>query len=1473
MTWKERLIGIPLAIVGALLLLATGAGMLLTRTDWGREQVRSFALEKLNAAIRGRVEIDAVLEGDLLRMVRFAGVRLYEPNGVEFARVDTLAVHYRWADFLVGNVMLPQVTLIGPVVNLRKSPEEDWNFLAIFRGQSEPDTAEARPEPRQPGSRRRVVLRDVTIRGGDVSLRLPWEPERDGEADTTRWYVERTDGGWQRVFRLERLNARLPNARVVAPQEQGRLFQIAQLSGIATVIGEPIELVQLRADLELHGDSLSFDIWEADLPASHLFGQGWVTLAGELQYDLTLRANPVATRDLVWLIPRLPAGVAELDFAMRSLDRGIEFQLQNADWESQDARLRGRFAVRLGEGGVGPEFRDVALDIARLNTALAGPLIGWQPPLEAVLSGTVALDGSMSALRVDADVLIETESADTLSRVKGVGTIHAATGALGASGLELEFAPLELALVRSFAPGLAVEGRLNGVANLDGSLPSGLAIQFDVEQRDRTLVPNRLSGRGTVAADGRSPTRLDFRARADPISLTTLARYYPAVPFRGDFRGDLRVAGGLDDLAVEVDLSGLGDSLQVRGNLQLAAIPPRYSGFVRGWRIRLPEFRRGLPISDLDFRVEGEGQGARLPELQARGQLDVFASFVGGVRVDSATAAVGVSGGRLTVDTSLVKGEFGELTIWGGLRLTDAAADSLFVELVADSLGALNPWLFPDYGPTGAPALAANGSEGVVGQEAPRVEGQARVSGRLVRESGRLALRGRLEGEGIGYRDWTAEGLEVESFEVGSPEGGVRAVGELTARGVGLGELRFEELRLRGGLVDTVTTLDFELAKPDASAQGRLRIGLGQTARTIGLDSLALQFGEGVWALAQPAQLRLEETGALAVEDFRLVSGGRRIALEGAIGVTGPATFSAQLGGVNLSDIDRLWPDSLGLAGQLRLDAQLSGRVRDPIVQGEFEIVDGQLFGVSFSSFRGTLAYQGSALALDASAWQDRTRLFRLHGTLPLELQLPRVELALPEREIDLRLEGDRVPLTLALLISDQIDDVTGHAGAAVRIGGTSETLNLEGPITLVDGSFRVVRTGIRYQALEGDLSFRGTTLTVEQARLRSSTGGRGVVTGTVDLLDLTNPRFDLQLTAQALPVYDQLDARAVVSGTTTLRGPYEEPEFTGAVSVVSGVLFVEEIGRQRRIVDPFKERLLLIDTIFGFDVAGRQRSPFMENLTMDLGLKVERDTWLRSEEMNVEIAGDLVARMQPGEELPRITGTLQAIRGEYRFLNKRFEVNEGTIEFVGSETVNPNLRIVALYTVRTQKRPIQIRLVIGGTLEDMTLTLESTTQPPIPESDLLSYLVFGRPSYELTRGSEESSLLGDITRGAPQALFGYALGSLLVGESGIAYIDVSRVEAGGAETEYRGGVGPALSATQVEVGWYLAPTVFVSVAQQLIGVVRPTVRLEWRLDDRLTIRGVTEPRFGSEGILAFEASGTDLEQSFGVFLFYGWAY
>ncbi len=1470
MTWKELLIGIPLALIGALLLLVTAAGMMFTRTSWGREQVRSYALEKLNGAIQGRVEIDEVLEGDLLRMVRMAGVRVYEPDGREFLRADTLSVHYRWADFLIGNVTLAKVTIVGPVVQFRVEPEVGWNFLRVFAG-----TGGESQTDKEPGRSRRVVLREVTIRSGDISLRTAWEPDRGIDPDSVRWHLEETDAGWERVIRLERLNATFPNARVAGPADLGRLFQITTFSTRATIIGEPVEIEQLRVDIEVVHDTLSFQVWQAELPDSHIFGQGWVTLRSRPDYEFTLRGNPVTTEDLVWLIPQLPPGVAHLDFHFLSYQDQMVLEAQNARWESPEATASGDFAMTRSAGPNGLRFNDVDLQVDRVETSLIESLTAWESPLTAVLSGDVRLDGALSALQVRGDVLIEPDGAEAAaSHVVAAGLVHATNDSLGARNLDVELDRLQLDLVRVFVPGLTVLGEVSGTVGLNGRLAEGLSVNLDIEHRDRDFVPTRISDGGTITKRSGTPWRLDVDLSVEPISLSTISEYFPAIPLRGTFGGQILARGPLDDLQLGARLTGVSDSLVIDGRLLLAEDRPRYEARVEGWRMRLPEFRRGVPASDIDFLVRFRGEGASFADMEGHGEAHVFASFVGGVQFDSASAALRVTEGRLVVDTSVASGEFGELRASGALSLLEQTSDSLRFELDADSLGALNAWFFTDIEALATPGrLTPTGAAAEAGPS--NVEGRASVQGWLVRDSGRFVLRGAANGDSLTYGGFSADSFRIEQFDLGPDDSILRARGDLVAYGAALAGLHVDELRLAGEHAGNRTHVEFVLAKESASLSGTLWSDWAPEKRWLGFAALTARLGESVWELRDPIMFRYEEGERFAIGDLELLSSSGQVVLDGFVSDSGPIALRTRMTGVELADVATLWQDTAVIRGLVEIEAELTGTVRSPTLQGRYEVVDGRVLNVDFSRLGGTFGYDGRDLAVDASMWQGEAQMASLRGTLPLDLSLPGFSMDWAERSLDLTLDGDSVPLVLARIVTEQITDVGGYGRGLVAFGGTPDDLRLSGSAEVADGRFRVIRSGIRYAGLGGRLTFDGKTVRLHEVAFTSVEGGRGTASGTVTFTALTNPEFDLTVNAQTLPVYDRLDARGVVSGVVRLRGAYEAPILTGNLSVVSGVLYVEEIGRQREIVDPFaSERSLLAETFGLGSEARRSENPFMENLNMDLGLNVAQDTWLRSADMNIEIEGDLTVQMRPGQEEWRIDGTLAAVRGDYRLFNKRFEVVEGTIDYVGTG-LNPGLRIVSLYTVRTEKQQIVIRLLIGGTLEEMTLSLESDHRPPIPESDLLSYLLFGRPTYELTRTGAERSLINDVTSGVPQAFVGYALSSLLVGEAGIAYVDVSRVTPSATEEgEYRSGVGPALAATQVEVGWYLAPTVFISVAQHLVGAVRPTVRLDWRLDDNLTLRGITEPRFGREGVLFYGGPGSsDLEQSIGVFLFYGWSY
>ena len=148
-----------------------------------------------------------------------------------------------------------------------------------------------------------------------------------------------------------------------------------------------------------------------------------------------------------------------------------------------------------------------------------------------------------------------------------------------------------------------------------------------------------------------------------------------------------------------------------------------------------------------------------------------------------------------------------------------------------------------------------------------------------------------------------------------------------------------------------------------------------------------------------------------------------------------------------------------------------------------------------------------------------------------------------------------------------------------------------------------------------------------------------------------------------------------------------------------------------------------------------------MENTT----LTARRDNWIRSEQMDVELEGDLDLLYDRQIQDLALVGVLQAVRGSLAFgprgLRKQFRWTEvrcvfwerqGSIPTSISPQANPSGRRRGTGSRLSPQSP--------ETLLSPRVALRSD-EAGFSEDDLLSYLWFGRPTYALT--SDQSEAVG----------------------------------------------------------------------------------------------------------------------------------
>jgi autotransporter translocation and assembly factor TamB len=103
------------------------------------------------------------------------------------------------------------------------------------------------------------------------------------------------------------------------------------------------------------------------------------------------------------------------------------------------------------------------------------------------------------------------------------------------------------------------------------------------------------------------------------------------------------------------------------------------------------------------------------------------------------------------------------------------------------------------------------------------------------------------------------------------------------------------------------------------------------------------------------------------------------------------------------------------------------------------------------------------------------------------------------------------------------------------------------------------------------------------------------------------------------------------------------------------------------------------------------------------------------------------------------VQGTLRGEGGSFELaagvINRRFQIESAELRFFGSPKPNPRLNIVASRLVRTPDGgDVTVEVVVSGTLENPSLGLATASGPAIPESELLSFLLFGRPTSDLSQ-------------------------------------------------------------------------------------------------------------------------------------------
>lgn len=1422
----RRSLGVALWSLVGLLACFLGAMNGLVGTRAGRSLLARIAGNAVERAVAGTIEVGDV-RGSLISGIVLTNVKVYDADTSLVASLPRVELSYNPLDFAAGRVVLFEVDLDRPVFNIVEHANGRINLEELLRL----DKKESGP----PGPRALVLLRNVRITDGTVNLRLQ---DRVSPGDSLLEIDRFGADGRRRIRRFEHFDARLAALRISAPRERGIRIDITRL---AFQSSDPhLTLADAAGRITITGDTLDADLVRVRFPGSQFSAKGRVSWPnGPILWDLALRADSATLTDIAFVDPRFPEGaVLRGGVALRSHGpRVLEIKLDPLDVSYGGGTVTGKVtafsaadtgivAVRQGD----LVSNDLSLELVRsfLDTL----------PFAGRLTGHTTVDGPTNALKLETDWAFRDSMVPDwpTTRIRGKGEVDIRGADLGFRPFEVEAATFDLNTVRRLVPNIGLAGALDAAGTVSGTLHN---VHFSGTLRHRDGGRPVSVIRGVVALDSRSDTLgVDADVTTDSLSLDGLRGSFPGLPLRGTLAGTIRLLGNTSALETHANL-GMGDGGNVRGDGILVLGVPEYG--VRNFTLRTRDvnLERWMatpgngPPSRLALTLSGSVVGDSVNPPEGALTATLAPSFFAGSVVDSGAAQLRFADGRLYVE-SLRLQQPGLLTRGSGsLGWRRPTNGALSLDFDADSLSVLDSlvtWIAGSdiTGPTPAEAL----------------RGSAHVLMTLNGALDSVAIDGRATATDLRWRGWRVPaGHGRATFEPGvAPVFDVDA----TIDSLGYGRLGFGAAQARArGTRDSLTWFARSRVGDLGAflAGGRYARGTGASAHQVGVDSLAVLLPGSVWFLERPVQVTVGDS-SLRVDTVSLKSatGTGRLVVNGELARRGGADARVYLETFPLAGVYALLQeDTLGVAGAVTATLSVGGTRANPTYNGSFAVSD-----AAFGAFRtpfmdGTLAYLNRRLDGEVHLWRSGQQILNVTAHLPLDLALLDVaQRQLPET-LSVQARADSVDLTVLEAVTPLLRQVRGVFDADLGIGGTWDAPRLRGGLEISGAGATIPALNVRYDDISGRLALRGDTIRVEQLTARSEKG-RAEVSGYLRLDRLTKPVLDLNIAATEFKALDLRGYLTVTaSGQLALAGPVFGATLTGRGTVTSGVLHFADLVNKRvvNLDEPWVQDLIDTSLIRTQRLGPEFESVFLDSLRIQrLQLTMGSDVWLRSTEANIQLTGAVTVNKVRANYL--MSGTLQAPRGTYRLVvgpvSREFVVNSGTVRYFGTPDLDAGLDIEARHIVHpvpsttgraTDDKDKTIVAHIRGTLLVPRLTLTAEGEQ-LSQSEIISYLMTGRPSIELTGGQ------GALVRSTAASLVAGEVERTVVSDLGVP-LDYFEFRPGDPSD-------PA-ARTQLAAGWQIGNKTFlvlnagfcqrqqVSVGNTLGASLQYRISPEWRTE------------------------------------------
>lgn len=561
----------------------------------------------------------------------------------------------------------------------------------------------------------------------------------------------------------------------------------------------------------------------------------------------------------------------------------------------------------------------------------------------------------------------------------------------------------------------------------------------------------------------------------------------------------------------------------------------------------------------------------------------------------------------------------------------------------------------------------------------------------------------------------------------------------------------------------------------------------------------------GTWNLDKPVALRASAKEA-QLDQLCLSSAPTRMCLLGQWEQTRGFSGKTQLTNLTPDRFKAFIPPHYALSTSVSGDVAVSGRSATDL-QGKLNLT------IAPGSLRMDANNQPLRITLNGGSVQLDTNGKTVNGQLKLDLaQTGQLHANLQLQDpfgtprLNGKLQASFTDLGIVSLFAPQVQKVTGQLLADVTAAGTLSKVALRGQVRLENAGATIPEFGLKLQNLQFAAASDGQNPLQLSGSVRSGPG-QLQLSGEADPLKL---QANLSLKGQTFQAMDTTNLQIQISPDLKVNIAQHQIRVDGEVTVPRA--FIRPGDSKPGAVAPSQD-VVIVNGPTGEALPSKpQGTATYASVRVILGDDVQVET----PAFKGKLKGRLLVEETP-ELVPRGSGNIEVAAGNYRIYGEEIEIQRGQLLFSNSPLDNPglDLRIVRQSSESSfTGTPVTAGAQIGGTLKDPKLTLFST--PKLPNSSILSYLLFGRAPQGNGTGGESALLYK-----AANAL-GFGGGSLTKSLSDTFGLDALQLES-----------GEGSKATSLMLGKYLSPDLYVGYGIGLFDTVN-TFNLKYRLSKRL---------------------------------------